>query len=105
MAFVALELSLDVARQLAAPLRVLAREDSDLARQVRRAVSSVALNLGEGNRREGADRRRMFRIAAGSAAEAHTALKIAVEWSYLDQTAVSTPVHTLDRISSPSSGP
>jgi four helix bundle protein len=51
---------------------------------MRRAASSVALNLAEGNRRTGQDRLQFFRIAAGSAAEVRAALEVALAWGYID---------------------
>jgi four helix bundle protein len=43
--------------------------DTDLARQMQRAAASIALNAAEGRRRFGGDRRHLFRVALGSAAE------------------------------------
>ena len=51
-----------------------------LADQLRRAASSVALNIAEGNRRVGQDRFHFFRIAAGSAAEVRAALEVGRAW-------------------------
>jgi four helix bundle protein len=45
--------------------------------QAQRASGSTALNVGEGCGREGADRRRCFRIARGSALETDVALTLA----------------------------
>ncbi len=69
----------DVALELCRAVRPLLERftDRDLADQLRRAVASVPLNLAEGNRRRGADRRRCFRIAAGSADEVRAALDVA----------------------------
>ncbi|MCK6526309.1 four helix bundle protein [Myxococcota bacterium] len=50
--------------------------EASLRDQVRRATESVVLNLAEGCGREGLDRRRHFRIAAGSAAEACAVLDL-----------------------------
>jgi|GEM_PF-2088879 len=73
--FEALEVALEAVREVAAVEKLVS--DSDLARQMRRAVVSVALNLAEGNRRRGRDRLQLFRVAAGSADEVVTALRIA----------------------------
>ena len=48
MAFQALELALDAIHHLVTPLADIAQRDPDLARQIRRAAASMALNLGEG---------------------------------------------------------
>ena len=52
--------------------------DADLARQMQRAAASIALNAAEGRRRFGGDRRHLFRVALGSAAELGAALEVAV---------------------------
>ena len=83
MTFRALELALEIVSQLRKPTESLRRYDNDLAKQIRRAGSSLALNLAEGNRRRGKDRTHFFRIAAGSASEVRTALKVACAWGYL----------------------
>ena len=67
--FQALELSIQAIRSLRQPLAKLREQDPKLADQLQRAASSVALNLSEGRRRTGKDRRHHFRIAAGSADE------------------------------------
>jgi len=75
--------------------RIRAR-DADLAKQIRRAASSVALNVAEGRKRVGADRLHLFRIAAGSAAEVGAALDVAELWGY-----IATPTRArqiLDRL-------
>jgi four helix bundle protein len=58
----------------------LTKADRSLADQLRRAASSVVLNIAEGNRRAGKDRAHFFRIAAGSAAEVRAALDVARAW-------------------------
>ena len=75
MAFEALEVTLTLTRQLRGVVPVIQRADRDLASQLSRAVSSVALNLSEGRCRAGRDRTHGYRIAAGSADEARTALR------------------------------
>jgi len=62
----------------------LAWKDRSLANQVRRAASSIALNIAEGNRRNGKDRTYHFRVAAGSAAEVEAGLEVAVAWGHLE---------------------
>lgn len=81
--FDAHEVALAWAVALGAALVKLARKDPDLARQLRRAVASVPLNLAEGACRMGKDRMHHYRIAAGSAAEAMSALTLALGWGHL----------------------
>jgi four helix bundle protein len=98
MRFEALEVSIDVVRSLRQPLEILRSRDADLHRQIRRAASSVALNISEGNQRSGKDRVYHFRIARGSAAEVCTALRVAVAWGDLQAAAVGETLRLLDRL-------
>jgi four helix bundle protein len=52
------------------------RGTSDARDQLRRASASVALNIAEGSGKTGADRRRFFLIARGSACESAAALDV-----------------------------
>ena len=97
MAFDALEVALQIAVELRAPLERVQRRDRDLAGQLRRATSSVALNIGEARRREGKDRAHLFRVAAGSAAEVCTGLALAEAWGYLGATELEIARSLLDR--------
>ena len=98
MTFQALELSIDLIRSLRSPVEVLRSRDPGLHKQIRAAASSVAMNLGEGNRRVGADRRHFFRIAAGSAEEVRMALRVAEAWGDLEMGAITEPLQLLDRL-------
>ena len=60
MAFQVLEISFSIARDCRGLVQTLRRLDPDLCSQLQRAVSSVALNLSEGSRREGRDRRHHY---------------------------------------------
>ena len=98
MNFIALEVSLDVIRSLRVAAEPLRKCDPKLYDQIRRAASSVALNLAEGRRRRGADRRHFWRIAAGSADEVQTALRVSVAWGDLGADAVKDTLAILDRL-------
>ena len=98
MGFDALDTAIQLVAALRAPLGRLQQHDRDLAGQARRAASSVALNLGEGQRRGGADRVQHFRIAAGSAAEVGVALRVAEAWGYLDAAGLTAARALLDRV-------
>jgi len=98
MAFDALETAVQLVAALRAPVGQVAQHDGDLASQIRRAASSVALNLGEGQRRSGKDRLHHFRIAAGSAAEVGVALRVAVAWGFAEHPALVEAQGLLDRV-------
>jgi four helix bundle protein len=98
MTFQALELSIDLIRSLRGPVEALRSRDPGLHRQIRAAASSVALNLGEGNRRQGADRRHFFRIAAGSGEEVRVALRVAEAWGDLQAPAIAEALRIVDRL-------
>ena len=94
MPFFAYEVALEVARLLVPIVEELKPRSRDLADQLERASTSVVLNVAEGNRRIGGDRRRFFAIAAGSAAEVAAALELAKIWNAsLDTTAVAAVLH------------
>ena len=94
--------ALTVAKELIPLLRgsvaAVAVNDSDLARQIRRAATSIALNLSEGRERAGRDRLHLYRIALGSAAEVVTALELASGWGYLEPDALAPALAALDRV-------
>ena len=72
------------------------RFDGKLADQLRRAASSVHLNIGEGARRSGGNRRLHYEIAYGSAGEVKAALEVAQLWGWLD--AQSELLSIIDRL-------
>jgi len=60
------------------------RFDSDLARQLRRAAASVALNLSEGSGSSGGVRTQRYRTALGSARETAACLDVATALGYVE---------------------
>ncbi len=92
MPFKAFELALEAVRLLRDPLQAVAQRDPDLARQIRRATASMALNVSEGNRRRGRDRLHLWRVAAGSADEVMAALRVAEAWRYVSTAAIARPL-------------
>ena len=93
---------LQVAIQAVAVMRpVVARirqRDRDLGEQIRRAASSVALNVAEGNRSEGSIRLSRFSTAASSNAEVRAALQVAVAWGYVEARQIEDVEQLLDRV-------
>jgi four helix bundle protein len=59
--------------------------DRDLARQLRRAASSVALNVSEGSGCNGGTRRERYRNALGTARETGACLDVAVACGYVGE--------------------
>ena len=98
MAFDALEVSVQLAQSLRAPLVRLGQYDRDLVNQARRATNGIALQVSEARARVGKDRTHLWRIAAGSADEVKTALRLAEAWGYLDADALAESRVLLDRL-------
>jgi four helix bundle protein len=68
-----------------APLVVrIAKHDPDLARQIRRAESSIALNTAEGMGVSGGNERLRFRTALGSTQEVRAGLDVAEVHGYVE---------------------
>ena len=97
MNLIAENVSLEIIESLRGVVARVQTGDGDLARQIRRAASSIALNVSEGERRRGKDRLHCFRIAAGSAKEVQTALKVASAWGYVDDRDIAPTLTLLDR--------
>ncbi len=98
MSFRAQDSSYALAHSLRDLVRRLSRTDSDLSQQIRRAATSVALNLAEGNGRVGKDRLHCFRIARGSALEVQAGLQLAVAWGYVEDANVTRSMSLVNDI-------
>ena len=94
--FIAYEVALELVTTLRPLVPLIERHDRDLADQLRRAASSIVLNLAEGNQSAKGNRQKHFAIAHGSASEVRAALQTAVAWSWIDAD-VAAPV-VLDRL-------
>ncbi len=75
---------LDVLSGLRPVIAAIEVHDRDLARQLRRAASSVALNVGEGSGSHGGTRRERYRNALGSARETGACLDVALALGYVE---------------------
>jgi four helix bundle protein len=95
--FITYDVSLTLLRAVRSPLELLGRRDASLADQLRRAATSVHLNVAEGNRRAGKDRGHLFRVALGSASEVQACLEAAEALGYLAANAVAGALSTADR--------
>jgi four helix bundle protein len=85
--------------ELARPIvAVINRHDRDLASQVRRALSSVGLNVAEGLGTRSGNSRLRFETALGSLRETRSGIRIAVAWGYVAQSAVTELLGALDAL-------
>lgn len=75
---------LDTVRSMRSMLTAIERCDSDLARQLRRAASSVVLNVAEGSGSFGRVRTMRYRTALGSARETLACLRVAEAFGYVE---------------------
>jgi four helix bundle protein len=96
--FVALQQAIEAIRILAPLVKRIRQHDRDLGEQLRRALSSVALNLAEGDGSRGGTRLARFSTAAGSNAEARAALRVAEAWGYVTREDARHGDAKLDRV-------
>ena len=83
----AYDLMLDAIELLAELLESIEKRDRDLGNQLRRAASSVALNLAEAQGVSGGNRLMRRRTALGSLYEAKACLDVAIRFRYVDRKA------------------
>jgi four helix bundle protein len=75
---------LEALRLMRTSVVAIERRDPDLARQLRRAASSVVLNLAEGSGSFGRVRTLRYRTALGSARETLACLGVAEAFGYVE---------------------
>lgn len=90
--------AIGVVKDVGAMARVVAREDGDLARQLRRCSSSVDLNIAEGETARGGNRGQRFDTAIGSARESVAVMELAEALGYLEEGASAGARDGMDRI-------
>ncbi len=78
------ETSLSMLKRLRGVIGAIEKRDSDLARQLRRASASVALNIAEGSYARGRNRPMLYNVALGSAKETRACIDVAMSFDYLD---------------------
>jgi four helix bundle protein len=98
MRFVLYDVGVECVRSLREPVERVRLHDPNLADQLRRAASSMVLNIAEGRWRAGKDRSNRFRIAAGSASEVQACLELAHAWGLLPTDVLSKPLEMTDRV-------
>jgi len=96
--FDVLRIAIEAIEGLAPAVARIKRCDPDLADQLKRALSSVALNAAEGHRSRGGNSVARYSTAAGSNAEARAALRVAVAWGYVAGSEVAAGEENLDRV-------
>ena len=96
--FIAFNKSLSLISGLVPLIARIERHDRDLGKQIRRAASSISLNLGEGRKRNGRDRTHLWRVASGSAEETRVALLVAVAWGHIGEDDAKPALEQLDEI-------
>ena len=94
--FIALDVSYRLIEALAPIVPVIARQDRGLADQIRRAATSVSLNLAEGSCSLKGNRQKHFSIAHGSANEVKAGLCVAKAWGWIEGS--DHPLAVLDRL-------
>ena len=92
------KLSLATVREVAPLSQRIGRHDSDLARQLRRSMSSVPLNIAEGMYSRGKNRGARLTDAMASARETMACLEVADAAGYLDAASISQPLKQLDHL-------
>ena len=85
--------------ELSRPLvEAIQRKDRDLASQLRRALSSISLNLAEGFGCAGGNARLRFETALGSLKEAQAAFRVAIAWGYVSGAAASETLASMNTL-------
>ena len=88
--------SLHIIREMREVVANIARRDPDLARQMRRALASIPLNIAEGEGQKNGNATLRFRTAMGSANEVRACLEVADAMGYVSASAAM--IDWLDRI-------
>jgi four helix bundle protein len=76
---------LDVLRDVKPMLGEIEKHDRDLGRQMRRAATSVVLNIAEGSGSTNGMRRQRYETALGSARETRACLEASEALGYVDR--------------------
>jgi four helix bundle protein len=75
--------AVSVVGKLRPVIETIERKDSDLGRQMRRAASSVVLNMSEGMYSRGGNRRLRYHSAMGSMRETQACVEVGVALGYI----------------------
>jgi len=94
----ALDLMYEALEELRGPIEAIARRNRDLADQLTRAATSVALNLEESNGVRGGNRRVHRERALGSLYECKGAVRCAVALGYVERESAGAVYARLHRV-------
>ena len=94
--FISYEVSVQVVSAIRELMPAIEERDRNLGDQLRRAATSVVLNLAEGQRSAKGNKQKHYAIAHGSANEVKAALALAVGWGWIEQARV--PAKLMDRL-------
>ena len=78
--------------------RRVAVDDKDLARQMRRAVSSASLNMAEAMHGQGGHRIARFHVAMGSARETRACLDVCVAAQFVERKKIEVELDRIDHV-------
>jgi four helix bundle protein len=92
------ELAIHTVRDIAAINRIIARNDQDLARQLRRCSMSVPLNINEGMYSRGKNRSARLTNAMASAKESVACLEVAAAVGYVEEHSIAKCLNQLDHL-------
>jgi four helix bundle protein len=92
------QLAISAVRLVRPLIEQVERSDRDLGRQMRRAASSVPLNVAEGSRSAGRNASVRYSTAMGSAQEMIAALETAEALGYLDGAQLPKALDRFDHV-------
>ncbi|MFK8004074.1 MAG: four helix bundle protein [Polyangiales bacterium] len=96
--FRALDAAYSLISALAPVVVAVGRHDRSLRDQLRRAGSSIPLNLAEGYGQAGGHEKQRFLAALGSAREVAAILEVAKRWGYVSSADADEALQTLDGV-------
>jgi four helix bundle protein len=92
------QVATEAVRQLRTLCERIQRKDRNLADQLRRAATSVVLNIAEAAHNSAGNRRARLESARGSANEVRAALGVACAWGYVGEADVAAVDALYDRV-------
>ena len=98
MGFIARDIAFQAIAATAPLLPFIAKHDADLAKQLKRALTSIASNIGESQHSDDGNRRARLYNASGSANEVRTQVQLAVAFGYVQRGEAAAADELLDRL-------